>query len=148
MPFTDAPVLPKPSGPGTGISMSMREMKGGRFKVRLTFTAAMQQQLWGGSIAGKRFSIRIGRGSDEGKLQVVPSKEGEFVASDGVKGSASFSVGAWDLLPKGQRPAAAVTVGSMGNHGIVELTLPAWCRPSGTGGKMEAEFGLKRTAGK
>jgi hypothetical protein len=143
MPFTDAPPPPGKPKIGTGISMSLQSLKGGRMKARITFSAEIQKTIFGGPIAGSKFQVRVGRGSDEGKLLVVRTEDGDFTASDGVKGSSSLTVGAWDLLPKSKRPAASVEVASRPSNFEVVLKLPEWCRPSGATGRMAEEHGLK-----
>lgn len=150
MSFKSAPAAPGRKKIGTGISISLRELKGGRQKVRITFSTKIQTLIFGGPMAGRRFDVQVGRGTDEGKLRIVEIgdgevvENGEFTARPGVKGSASLFVGSWDLLPKGKRTAAPCEVAFSPRAGECILKLPAWCRPSGVGGRMEEQHGLKR----
>lgn len=144
MPFTDVapPTIKKP---GTGISLSLRKTARAGVTARLTFTEQKQRDLFGDAIHGRAAHIQVGRGVDEGRLRLVFTEDGEFTFSSGVQGSASIVMAAWDLLPKDKRPAEACTVHSRPSNYEVILTLPKFCRPSGLGGKLEQEHGLKPT---
>lgn len=148
MPFTDIAPPPAPAPPGTGISFGLQIKKRGGNTVRLTFREHMQTTLFGGPIGGKKFSAQAGRGTDEGRLRLVLDENGDLEAKQGMKGSAYIVMGAWDLLPKDKRPSAPVEVHSTPSNYELILTLPAWTRPSGVGGKMEQEFGLKSQKGR
>lgn len=111
---------------------------------RLTFRADMQERLFGGPIEGKKFHVQVGRGADEGSLRIVMTEDGEFEAGSGIKGSSSIHMAGWDLLPKDKRPAASCKVKSAPSNVEAIITLPPYCRPSGVGGKMAAEFSLKK----
>ena len=62
-----------------------------------------------------------------------------------IKGSASITMSPWDLLPKDGRPAASCDIKHIPSNVEVIIKLPSWCKPSGVGGKIAAEFGLKPT---
>lgn len=143
MAFTDIAPPPAPKGPGTGISFGLTYSKAGTAKVRLTFTAAVQQELFGGPMAGKKFHAQAGRGQDEGRLRLVMVDDGPLEARESVKGSAFLNMAAWDLLPKSKRPAAPCKVVDTPSNVEVILLLPPFCKPSGVGGKMTEEFALK-----
>lgn len=145
MAFTDIAPPPAPKAAGTGISFGLSFTKGGTAKVRLTLTADVQKQLFGGPIAGKRFQAQAGRGQDEGRLRLVMVEDGTLEARESIKGTAFISMGAWDLLPKSKRPAAPCKVVDAPSNVEVILALPAFCKPSGVGGKMAEEFALKPT---
>lgn len=146
MPFTDVAPPPEKPKPGTGISFGLRIDKRKRGTVRITFTEERQEYLFGGPIAGKRFSAQAGRGADEGKLRVVVDGDGALEAKAGIKGSASLTMSAWDLLPKDKRPAAPCEIDAVPKAGEVILSLPPFCRPNGVGGKIESEFGIRKGA--
>lgn len=143
MPFTDVAPPPAPPPPGTGISFGLQIKKRGGNTVRLTIREEMQIKLFGGTIGGKKFSAQAGRGSDEGSLRLVLDESGDLEAKQGIKGSAYIVMAAWDLLPKDKRPSGSVEVKSTPSNYEIILKLPAWTRPSATGGKMDQEFGLK-----
>ena len=148
MPFTDIAPPPIPAGSsGTGISMSMSEIKKRGTKVRLTITEEMQIKMFGGPIHGKKFVAQVGRGPDEGLLRLVVVDDGDLVAKAGVKGSASIPMSGWDLLPKDKRPASSCELKSSPSNVEAILELPSWCKPSGVGGKIAAEHALKRPPG-
>jgi hypothetical protein len=148
MPFTDIAPPPAPKPPGTGISFGLSCDKHKRTKVRLTFRADIQQSLFGGPIGGVKFHAKAGRGSDEGRLMLVQAPDGDLEARAGIKGSAYLVMSGWDLLPKDKRPAAPCKIHSTPSNKEVILELPPFCRPSGVGGKMEAEHGLARVGTK
>lgn len=147
MSFTPAPVLP--SGPANtgGLSCFLRITKRGAV-FTLFMAAHIQERLFGGSIIGRSFVMAIGRGSDEGKVQLVMLDDNEvidghtFVAAKGIKAGATLKCGAWDLLPKDKRQGTPVEIEHFDGKKAV-LLLPSWARPSRSGGAMEAEFGLK-----
>lgn len=145
MAFTDiaAPRAAKTAS-GTGISFGLRFTKGRGGVARLTFNEEVQKIVFGGPVGGKRFHAQAGRGSDEGRLRLVVTPDGEIEAKPGIKGSVSLSMATWDLLPRDARPAGSCKVHSRPSNVEVILELPAWSRPSGVGGWMEAEHGLKR----
>lgn len=145
MPFTDVAPPAAPPPPGTGYSFGLQVSKRAR-TARLTIRADKQMQVFGKSIIGERVSVQAGRGSDEGRLRIVLDPNGDIEVKGGIKASASIKMNAWDLLPKDKRPAGACEVHSQPSNVELILTLPKWCRPSGVGGKMEAEFGLKKPA--
>jgi len=145
MPFTDIAPPPAPKPAGTGISFGMSINKAKQVKVRLTIREDLQLQLFGEAIAGKKMSAQVGRGSDEGLLRLILDESGDLEAKGGIKGSVYINMAGWDLLPKDKRPSAPCAVKSAPSNFEVILKLPAFCRPSGVGGKMEEEFGLKKT---
>lgn len=147
MSFTPVPLPPAKAPSSTGLSFSLQFFRSVR-KARLTIRAEMQEQLFGKSIIGEKFSAEVGRGSDEGKLRVVLDPEGGLVAQASVKGTAFISMGAWDLLPKDKRPAASCKVAASPSEKEVIVQLPEWCKPSAAGGKLASEFGLTRGAKK
>lgn len=147
MPFTDIAPPPAPASAGSGIGFSLRINKRNR-TCRLTFRAEKQNQLFGGPIAGKKFSAQAGRGADEGLLRLVLDPNGDLEAKASMKGSAYITMSAWDLLPKDKRPAAEAEVKSSPSNVELILKLPSWAKPSGVGGKMEQEFGLKSGKGR
>ena len=144
MPFTDIAPPPAPKPAGTGISFGLTVSKSKTTKVRITFRADIQEQLFGGTIGGKRFHAQAGRGADEGRLRLVMVEDGPLEARAGIKGSAYINMSGWDLLPKDKRPASACKIHASPSNVEVILTLPPFCRPSGVGGKMSEEFGLPR----
>lgn len=141
MPFTAAPPLPSPKPAGTGVTFSIRVGKR-TSAAQLVLTDAMQKQLFGGPLAGKRAMLGVGRGSDEGKLLVSLHEKGDFEFRASIKGAVYLKCGLWDLLPKDKRPAASCKVLTSSSEGVV-IQLPSWARPSSHDGKMAAEFGLK-----
>lgn len=142
MPFTEAPRVPVSSGEGSGVSISMQVAKSGA-KVRISLKKEVQEDHFGGSIIGQKFKVMIGRGVDEGLLQIRRDDTGEAVATASTHGGASIKVGRWDLLPKDKRPAQQCEI-KQATPDMMVLKLPGWCKPSGAGGKMEQEHGLKR----
>lgn len=143
MPFTDIAPPPEAKAPGTGISFGFTINKAKQVKVRITFRETRQIELFGKPIDGLKFSAQVGRGAHEGLMRLVLDEDGDLVAKAGIKGSASINMGGWDLLPKDKRPAASCDVHSQPSNFEVILKLPPFCKPSGVGGKMESEFGLK-----
>ena len=146
MPFTD--LAPPNSGVqvGSGVSFGLSVSKSGKATCRLTMRAAAQEKLFGKSVIGAKCMLQVGRGADEGLLRLVLCDDGDFLFARSMRGSASVKIKAWDLLPKDKRPAQQIEVKTMPSNIEVIFRLPKWCRPSGVGGKMEAEFGLKRHA--
>lgn len=145
MVFTDAALPKKGSGSGTGLSLAVRVTKGRGVLARLTLTETVQNTLFGGAVAGLHFHAQVGRGSDEGRLRLVQADDGEFVAKASVRGSVTITMAAWDLLPKDRRPAGACKVHSRPSNFEAILDLPTWSKPSGAGGRMEVDFGLKKS---
>lgn len=143
MPFTDVSP-PEPTTSKTGISFGISEGK--RTKTaRITLTAQAQKEVFGGSIVGKRFCAKVGRGQDEGRLLLIQVDDGELEAKASMRGSASIKMKAWDLLPNGKVPSQACELIEPSMGGFV-FQLPKWARPSGVGGKMEQEHGIKRAS--
>lgn len=141
MPFTDiAP--PESTSNKTGISMSLSE-RGKAQIVRISFVKEAQAELFGGPVAGKRFFAKVGRGAHEGQLLLTQHDDGDLEAKGSMHGSANIKMKAWDLLPKGKRPAVQIELMEPAMGGFL-FKLPAWAKPSGVGGKMESEFGLKK----
>jgi hypothetical protein len=147
MSFTPVPLPPAKAPSSTGLSFSLQFFRNVR-KARLTIRADLQEQAFGKSIIGEKFSAQVGRGSDEGKLRVVLDPEGGLVAQASVKGTAFISMGAWDLLPKDKRPAAPCKVDANPSQTEMIVQLPEWCKPSAKDGKLASEFRLKRSAAK
>lgn len=154
MTFSPAPQLPAPAPAGTGISLSVQVSKRNS-TARLILTTAAQERVFGGPLNPEkdRVTVMVGRGSDEGKLQLRIGPEGEHEITNGVRGSVNIRVGRWDLLPKDKRPAAPCQdFGEMefeGNERVVMLWLPDWARPSKTkSGKFDGEFALKDNSGR
>lgn len=145
MPFTDIAPPPAPPPPGTGITFSLSVSKRGVRKVRITLREEIQNRYFGGPINGMKFTAQAGRGSDEGRLRLVVNPEGDLVAKGGIKGSASIHMAGWDLLPKDKRPAASCKIIESADCLLI-LELPPFCKPSGVGGRMTDEFGLKKSA--
>lgn len=147
MSFSPAPPIPTPAPAGTGISCYLRVTKRGRI-FTLYLSSATQDRIFGGPAAGMKFGVAIGRGSDEGKLQLMrlPDKtepgDHVFEAGSSLRGGATIKCGAWDLLPKDKRPGSTVDLIHY-DVKTITLRLPSWARPSGTGGVMAAEHGLK-----
>ncbi|MBV7394571.1 hypothetical protein [Mameliella sediminis] len=144
MPFKDARPPVQAAGPGTGVSISLAINKAGGGKVRLTLREDVQTARFGGPVAGKRFAVQIGRGSDEGRLRIFLDAMGAFEARAGIKGGATLYVAAWDLLPKSPRKAEPCRLKPFERQGELILELPDFCRPSRAGGKMDQEFGLRK----
>ncbi len=145
MGFTDAKAPPPPAPPGTGVSIGLQINKAGEGRVRITVREDQQHRRFGGPIAGKRVTVQIGRGSDEGRLRIALDENGAFEVRAGIKGSASIIVAAWDLLPRSPRKSEPCTIKPGSQEGEIVLELPPFCRPSAKGGRMDAEFGLKST---
>lgn len=137
MPFTSAPPLPAPRPSGTGITCSTRISKRGN-TFWLIFNEDAQKRYFGRSIIGEKADVRIGRGSDEGKMQITLGA-GDFEVHKGMRGSATIKVGAWDLLPKDKRPAASGEPINFNERSMV-LKLPSWAKPSSHDGKIAQEF--------
>ena len=146
MPFTDIAPPPAPSPPGTGFSFGVTITKRGVSKARLIIRRDKQDQHWCGSIVGRRFFARAGRGSDEGRLLLVQADDGDLEAKSAFRGSASIVMAAWDLLPKDKRPAGSCRYVSSPSNKEVVLELPSFARPSGVGGRIAAEHAIKRVA--
>lgn len=144
MPFTDVAPPAAAAPPGTGYSFGLQVTKRNR-TARLTIRSDKQIQAFGKSIIGARVTVQAGRGADEGRLRIVIDPDGDIEVKGGIKDSAFIKMNAWDLLPKDKRPAGACEVYAQPSNVELILTLPKWCRPSGVGGKMEAEFGLKKS---
>lgn len=142
MPFTDVSP-PEVVSSKTGISFSLSAGKKATV-ARVSFTAQAQEEIFGGSIAGKSFFAKVGRGADEGLLLIVQQKDGDLEAKSSMHGSASIKMKAWDLLPKDKRPAVQIECLRPEMGGFI-FKLPPWAKPSGAGGKLEAEHGIKRT---
>lgn len=91
MSFTPAPPMPTGAPKTGGVSCYLRPTKRG-LTFTLYFSAGAQEQVFGGSIVGRRFLLGIGRGSDEGKLQIMAVPDDSetaasaFVAGGGVRG--------------------------------------------------------------
>ena len=142
MPFTDArPINKQPAG--TGISFSIMKTKSRGISARITFRKDVQAQLFGGPIEGKAFHVQVGRGAHEGLLRIVMTADGEFIASRGTRGSSSIRMSGWDLLPTDKRPASSCVIKEVPSNVEVIIALPPFCKPSGVGGKMESEFGIR-----
>lgn len=144
MPFTDiAPPAPA-KAPGSGFSLGLQESKARGQIARLTIRGDMQERFFGKSVAGLKFSAQVGRGADEGRLRLVLDEQGDLEAKASVKGSVFIAMKAWDLLPKGKRPAGACEVQRAPSNHEVILVLPGWCKPSGVDGKIAQEHALPR----
>lgn len=148
MTFHNAPVSSTKAQPGgTGISASLRFTKSGG-KVRIAFTITAQRNLFGGSIAGQRFACAVGRGSDEGRIKVAAAPEGDFEAKPFLgNGGVTLTLGAWDLLPREDRPRHECKIAKVDapaeRETSIVLQLPDWASPSKPGGRMEAEHRLE-----
>ena len=141
MSFTDV-APPEINTAKTGVSFSLAVGKKASV-ARMSFTAAAQMEIFERSIIGDRCVAKVGRGADEGKLLLVMQDDGDLEFKASMHGSALIKVAPWDLLPKDKRPAGAVDLIGTGHGGLL-FRLPPWTRPSGPGGRMEAEHGLKR----
>ena len=143
MPFTDvsAPVVAKV---GTGITFSLSVGKRSSF-CRLIFNQASQMEIFERSIFEVRFAARVGRGVDVGKLLLLEQGDGDLVATKSFHGSAAIKMASWDLLPKGKVPSGSVYLLGPEMGGLM-FQLPSWSKPSGVGGKIEKEHGLKTIA--
>ena len=141
MPFTEiAPPEVKSNKSGISFSLSVAKKTS---TARISITAAAQQELFGKSIVDAKFTAKVGRGADEGKLLLIEDPEGTLVAKSSMHGSAFIKMKAWDLLPKDKRPSQSIE--SLGSKdGGLLFELPRWASPSGPGGLMEAEHGLKK----
>lgn len=143
MPFTDvAPPEVKPAGTGISFALAISKRTSA---ARMTFNLRAQEEIFGTPIAGRKCFAKVGRGTDEGKLLLVLQDDGDLELKSSMKGSASVRMKAWDLLPKDKRPAAPCTYVGRQEGGYL-FKLPDFCRPSGVGGKIEAEHGLRRGA--
>lgn len=141
MPFTDV-APPVETTNSTGISFSLSVGKKAR-TARISFNKQAQEEIFGGPIIGKKFFAKVGRGQDEGRLLIVQQDDGDLEAKAAMRGSASIRMKAWDLLPNDKRPAKSIELLEPSMGGFLFL-LPSWARPTGVGGKMESEHGLKR----
>ena len=142
MSFTEAPPAPSPKPTKTGITCSLRSSKRG-VVFKLILNAAVQERVFGCSIDGKTVKVLIGRGADEGRLQVYLDEDAKFTAKKSMHGSAAITMGAWDLFPKDSRPAASGGLKNMEYGKGLLIDLPSWARPSGCDGRMAVEHGLK-----
>ena len=144
MSFNPAPSVAPPKTAGDGISFSLlisKRSKAARFYIN----AAAQERYFGGEIVGKKAVCLVGRGSDEGRVRIMLSDDGDFQFTASMKGTAVLKVGHWDLLPDDKRPSAQCKVISHTNVQL-DLELPTWACPSKIGGKMAEKFALKRGA--
>ncbi len=141
MAFTDV-APPEKNTAKTGISFSLSILKPASV-ARLSFTAAAQMEIFERSIIAERCFAKAGRGPDEGRLLLVMQEDGDLEFKATMRGGASIRMNVWDLLPKDKRPAGAVDLIGTGHGGLL-FRLPPWARPSGPGGRMDAEHGLKR----
>ncbi|GEM_PF-4636700 len=128
MGFTPIKAPLKASDNRTGISLSLLVSKKAAV-ARLSVTARVQEEIFGGPIAGRRFEASVGRGQDEGRLLLVEKEGGALEARKSVAGSAMIRMVAWDLLPKDKRAGAEVRFLEAAQGGWLFL-LPDWTRPS------------------
>jgi len=145
MPFIDAQAPEAPPANTTGINIALRSSGKGdnvRWKVRMTINQEAQQKLFEGNVMGEMFNIQVGQGVDEGFLRLVMCSGGEFEAKSLVKDSISLTIAAWDLLPKGIRPAAECFIEAQPSNVEAIIKLPNWCKPNGHGGKNDSTYGL------
>lgn len=134
MSWTQARAPEKNASSGTGISFGLTvAKKSGRRTARLHLTAAAQERLFDGPIAGKPVRVSVGRGSDAGKLRLeIVDGEGAITAAASVKGSARILLRAWDLLGETARPSEQAFVVEVVRSGAdcptAVLQLPAWSK--------------------
>lgn len=138
MPFSDAPeVIEEPTH--SGISMALRVSNGGKNKkVRFTITKEAQERYFGQPLSMITGKIQIGSGEHEGVARILidDDSKNEFVGI--AKETVAFVVGHWVALPNDQRPAASCEVLEFDNDkGIVEIRMPEWTKPNGSGGKLD-----------
>ena len=137
MSFTNARPVPK-RGSGTGVSASVRVLKDGKTTFTLHMNAAFQEEHFGKNIVGENVLVRIGRGTDAGKLNVVLDPEGEIQVVGSVKGAIRIQCAGWDLLGKEARKATPC-VGVSGPAGLI-VRLPDWANSQKI---MDEKFVLK-----
>ena len=121
---------------GTGISLSLSVPKNSPAKVRLSITEWKQKELWGDTVEGQRFTIKIGTDKQEGQMLIDKDPQGEFIAKAGVKNGVTIWIAHWASLPLAPRKGACEVYSK--DAGGVVLKLPSWCRPHGAGGKLSA----------
>lgn len=116
----------QPGSNGTGISFGLRGKK--NLTAILILTEEFQMNNFGRSIVGESVAVHVGRGTDEGKVMVVPG-EGDLEAKASMRGAVALRMAPWDLLPKSQNKAERGHFVRMEGGGVV-IQLPQWCRPS------------------
>lgn len=119
------PAKPAPSGAGkaTGVSCYVRDNKNGPV-FTLFLNAEFQAETMGGPIAGKRFSVGIGRDEDRGKLLLTPDPEG-IEATSSLKGGASIKIAVWSAVPVDRKGGQACTFLGRAGEGYI-IGLPDW----------------------
>lgn len=151
MPFIDAQAPEAPPANTTGINLALRSVgkgKNTRWKARMSISNSAQEEMFGSNVGGESFNVQIGQGVDEGFLRIVMCDDGEFEAKSLVKDSITLTIAAWDVLPKGVRPAAECKIKSKPSNVEAIIELPSWCKPNGHGGKNDSTYGMKKAGGK
>lgn len=127
------PPTAKPKSTGIMLSRTNSPRRGDL--VTLSFRPDLQEHLFGGSIAGRRIEVLIGRGDDEGLLLLRALAEGrqlDRVAHVGrvlPRGGGKIELRPWNLLGDHVAKSMPCRLEDIGERGAV-IRLPDWCQPA------------------
>lgn len=127
----------------SGVMASAVQRKTGDIVVRVTLSAAAQEQYFGGSLAGSDVAVEIGRVEHEGKLRIQKCAGGGGLKVGGKPGkAATVVIAAWakHIAPA---PKAASCQPHWDGQALV-VVLPEWAGPQAVRQQMDAEFGLRK----
>lgn len=135
---------PDPTGPASGpvARLSVCTGRNGVAKLLLTLNRRLQEQLFGGSVVGKRFRVELGQGADTGQLRLTLDSKGPFQAVRQPHGTARLTLKPWASHLRERKKSTRLECHWNGQG--LDLVLPEWAGDKAAKVAMEAEFGLKR----
>jgi hypothetical protein len=119
---------------GSGISLSLGEIKAGQF-FKVGISAAAQTKYFGGALDPAKDAISLAIDDAAGKNHLLKIELCDADSPDAVPltknahGSVSAKIGPWCQVAPGKRPPVQMLVATAGRVGDVVLKMPEWARP-------------------